>query len=551
MQSFLPILIERLWATGLQTAVLTALVWALCRALPRLPAASQCWLWWLVALQAVLGLFAPALELRWLPAPDAATATTLAAAAAGPAGMAPPALLAADPPSPAGTALPLWMLALAAGWIAGVGLMAWITLRDWHAARRLVRDAWPCTDLALTDALALAAEAHGLRRAPVVKVSAAISSPQLVGPWRPVLLLPADATLDADELDLALTHELQHLRRGDLGWGLLPALARHLFFFHPCVHLAVREYGIAREAACDAAVVAQNVGCRHDYGRLLLRLGVAPSRRTCLASASPTFLSLKRRLTMLQNTSCFPRLASAVLVATVAVGGVLPLRLVAAEADVASAHERDHGSLRNAGTTSIVHGRLSLSGTSADEAYVRILDRQKAVMDGSLDDLEDARRASAGGQVLWVRRGDARYVIRDAATLARFDAIQEPVRRLAEQQGDLGERQGKLGEQMGRMGREQGELGRRDAERALEQARRALAGEASTPAPHDRDGASARRQQELGDRMEALSGKMEVLGREQEGLSLKMEAAHRQANLQTRQLLDQAIAGGLTTSVAD
>ncbi len=539
MDATLSPLFERLLATSLQTALLAAVVWALCRVLPRLPAASQCWLWWLVTLQAVVGLLAPALELPLLPA-----------AAPGGVEMVSSAGLSIQPPATdvalahASPATPAWMLALAAGWLAGVLLMAWSTLRDWRTGRALLRDAWPCSDTALIDALALASEAHGLRRPPALKVSRAIASPQLVGPWRPVLLLPAEGRLSTDDLDLALTHELQHLRRGDLWWGLLPALARHLLFFHPCVHLAVREYGIAREAACDAAVVAGNHGCRHDYGRLLLRLGVAPTRRTCLASASPTFLSLKRRLLMLQNTSRFPRFAAWTLVAVVAAGGVLPLRLVAAESDVASAHERTHGSLRNAGTTNIVHGRLSLSGTETDAAYVRILDSDKAVMDGTLDDLGDARKAASGRQLLWLRRGGERYVIQDSAILARFDALQAPMLRLGEQQGRLGEQQGKLGEQMGTLGREQGEIGRRQADHALAQARRALAGQAATTSAAD-DARHDRRQQELSSKMEALSARMEVLGREQEDLSRQMESTNRQVHEDTRKLLDQALASGV------
>lgn len=143
-----------------------------------------------------------------------------------------------------------------------------------------------------------------------------------------------------DDLDMALTHELIHLRRRDLWWGLLPALAQHLFFFHPLVHLAAREYAIAREAACDAAVVAGHRHCRHEYGRLLLQLGVAARPRGGVASASPSFLSLKRRLSMLQDTRAFPRLAAAMILAAVAVCGVLPLRLVAMPVPVTSPRMR-------------------------------------------------------------------------------------------------------------------------------------------------------------------------------------------------------------------
>ena len=165
-------------------------------------------------------------------------------------------------------------------WLAGVIVMAGVTLRDWRRSREILRHSVPCTDEVLVQALALAAEAHGLRRTPRLRVSGDIDSPQLVGPWRPVLLLPAQRVLGGDDLDMALTHELVHLHRRDLWWGWAPTLARHLFFFHPLIHLAAREYGIAREAACDAAVVAGDRRCRHDYGRLLVRLGTSPSLRT-------------------------------------------------------------------------------------------------------------------------------------------------------------------------------------------------------------------------------------------------------------------------------
>ncbi len=66
------------WAT-LQSLPLGALVWALCRWLPRLGANARCWLWWLVSLQLVLGLCWPSpLKLALLPATDAAPVVALA-----------------------------------------------------------------------------------------------------------------------------------------------------------------------------------------------------------------------------------------------------------------------------------------------------------------------------------------------------------------------------------------------------------------------------------------------------------------------------------------
>ena len=47
-------LLPRLLAASIQGTLLVTLVWALCRALPRLSAYARCWLWWLVSLWASL-----------------------------------------------------------------------------------------------------------------------------------------------------------------------------------------------------------------------------------------------------------------------------------------------------------------------------------------------------------------------------------------------------------------------------------------------------------------------------------------------------------------
>jgi hypothetical protein len=75
------------------------------------------------------------------------------------------------------------------------------------------------------------------------------------------------------------------------------------------------------------------------YGRLLLRLGVAQPLPSGLAGASPTFQTLKRRLTMLQQSvnDTSPRARGWLLVVLVALAGVLPYRLT--EATGMSVHE--------------------------------------------------------------------------------------------------------------------------------------------------------------------------------------------------------------------
>lgn len=329
-------MLERLGWTSLQTVLLVALVYGVCRALPSLSAATRCRLWWLVSLQAVLGLFwSQPLQLAWLPAPQAVamTATEVMTETLHPLAPEASAQLLAAMPVPAADvpAVAWWAVALAALWMSGVLLMALRTFGEWRRCRALLAAAYPCEDEALVQALQLASDAHGVRPAPRLWMSTQVDAPQLVGPFRPVLLLPAgDNALQGDALDLALTHELQHLQRRDLQWGLLPALAQHLFFFHPLLRLSVREYAQAREEAVDAAVVGQHGASRQAYGRLLLQLGVAPQPHLGVASAAPDTTSLKRRLLSLQPRRACPRILAMALTAAVVLVGVAPVRLVAA-----------------------------------------------------------------------------------------------------------------------------------------------------------------------------------------------------------------------------
>jgi Zn-dependent protease with chaperone function len=143
-----------------------------------------------------------------------------------------------------------------------------------------------------------------LRRTPEVRLSDHVLAPQVIGLRRPRVLLPSALidTLSLDEQRMTLCHELMHVRRRDLALGWIPAIAERLFFFHPLARLAGSEYRLAREAACDAAVLATLHVETQAYARLLLRLGLAGSTPgLSVAGASPSSSSLKRRLVMLHR----------------------------------------------------------------------------------------------------------------------------------------------------------------------------------------------------------------------------------------------------------
>jgi len=593
---------NRLLATSVQTALLAGLVWLLCRYVRRLPASTQCALWWLVALQAVVGVFwASPLELPLLPALDAAPMVAQSMTTTAPATVAP--IIVMQPlPVDSGWS---WSLVLMAMWAAGVLVMALRTALALRASRAQLRSAQPCRDHKLNAALALAAEAHGLRRAPRLMLSNAIDSPQLIGPWRPVLLLPARGLqrMGDDQLDMALTHELVHLQRHDLWLGLVPALAQHLFFFNPVVHLAAREYAIAREAAVDAAVVAGDRHCRQHYGRLLLQLGVAPRPGAGLASASPTFVSLKRRLLMLQDTSSFPRAGAVLILAAVALVGVAPLRLVAMPAPpsppappavpavpAVAAAPVSHTVVRTvvdgtdvpavppappapparlaappsppvppaapAAPTS-TSGVIHLSDDHNADGYVLVRGNHN-VMNGSVARLREAQRLDKGNGVLLVHRDGKRYVVHDAGTLARFEQLYAETERLGDAQGRLGDQQGQLGDRQGAIGERMGEIGARIGELASQQAELALSGGERTEAQRraaervQREMERARQEMDnpkMRAEMQRLASQQAELGRQQAELGRQQAAATAKANRDAEQMIRQVISSGIAQPI--
>jgi beta-lactamase regulating signal transducer with metallopeptidase domain len=597
-------MLTRLAWTSVQSALLVALVWGVCRLLPRLPAATRCRLWWLVGVQALLGLvWSSPLELAVLPAPG----SDAAALVAQPMMQASPTL--ALLPMDAAVAAPAdpvlsWQTVVFALWAAGVLLMLLHSLRAYRESRALVRNAVVCTDAGLQQALQLAAEAHGLARAPQLKLSAQIRSPQLIGPWNPVLLLPARElpAMAADDLDMALTHELVHLQRRDLWFGLLPALAQHLLFFHPLLHVAVREYALAREEACDSAVVAGHGHCRHDYGRLLVQLGVAPRPAVGVASASPNFRSLKRRLLTPQQTGGFPRVAAVAITALFVVIGVAPMRLVAAvpppppappvvaapaapavpaapaappavAAPAAPAVPQPAPAPRPAtaprppaapaapappphpddeSTTMITHGRLDLSHQPR-QAFV-LMGGGDNFVDASMDDLKQAKRDAKGGDpVLWVRRGNERYLVRDPALLKSLASAQQQVTTLGRQQGALGDRMGALGERQGELGARIAALSLRASRDALESMDAAeMANNAARKVPRDAALAERAALRAKADAAAAvdhraiaeLSRQQAELARQQSGLAQQQSVATAQMARDVRTAIDKALADG-------
>jgi bla regulator protein blaR1 len=611
-------IVRSLARASIQGAIFIAAVWVLCRCVPRLPAALRCALWWLACSKLLISL---ASGLGWVPSvalPWLGTARAMPAGTARPAGPATPAervaawIVAPGPgaaPSSAirAVAAPLsgadtarsnaslvarLPRAGAAVWLAGLLLQLGLAGHGLRRARAIVRRSQAVTAPGVAALCAEICRRLGVRRRVAVRSSREVGSPQTIGAWRPVVLLPAHRLdgLSREDLTMALCHELVHVRRRDLAWGWVPATARWLFFFHPLAALAAREYAVAREAACDAEVLRLLGVAPASYGRLLVRLGVTrrgswlarprphapgssgaagrpgPLPEIAALGAAPSFADLKRRLQMLQqaSTPTSPRGARAAalrialaLLALAVAAGLMPLRMAAQRngqakqaSPAARAVEQPAPAVRYAAQPAPAANpaeppapaarRHSSWKSDGGGARFVLLTGGSSTMSGDSDDVEHARELQRRhpGDLLWFERGGRSYVVRDPATLAAARELFRPQQELGARQAELGARQAELGArqadlgaQQGALGAQQGQLGAQQARLGVKQARLAVdeaARDSGDPKEGGDTGDLERQRRETDGKMRELDKQMNELGRQQDALGRQQEDLGRQ-----------------------
>ena len=87
---------------------------------------------------------------------------------------------------------------------------------------------------------------------------------------RTIVLHSPTGRQDLLSLDPILAHELIHIRRGDLCFGMLQVIVQSLWWFHPAVWMSNRWLSREAERCCDEQVIAE-LGCSPaQYARSLL-----------------------------------------------------------------------------------------------------------------------------------------------------------------------------------------------------------------------------------------------------------------------------------------
>lgn len=98
----------------------------------------------------------------------------------------------------------------------------------------------------------------GMELPPLRLVAAPLHACHVEGLFRSRLVISVDVLrgLEVDELVGAVSHELAHLRRGDLWWGTCAFACYCLLFFVPVSHRCYSGYLAARERAADDWAIA-------------------------------------------------------------------------------------------------------------------------------------------------------------------------------------------------------------------------------------------------------------------------------------------------------
>ncbi len=162
----------------------------------------------------------------------------------------------------------------------------------------------------------------GLRRRVHLLASPVITTPIMIGMFRPWIILPVDTVTD-DKLRYVLMHEALHVKCGDIWVKGLSLLALAFHWFNPLVYLMNRTIVTESEYACDLSVLRHlDEGERFGYGETLLFVAKRGRRAETLLSTS--FHSgrdgLKRRLKNIMDYSTPKRWLARSCIAVLVVG---------------------------------------------------------------------------------------------------------------------------------------------------------------------------------------------------------------------------------------
>lgn len=300
-----------------------------------------------------------------------------------------------------------WIDALPWIWLAGSSLtMAWLSV-GLIGVGRIRRGATRLTTGPLVDRCRELAGILRVSRTVGLAVSARVASPMLVGLIRPTILLPASAITGwpTDLIELALIHELAHLRRLDNVTCLLQALVESILFFHPTTWWLSSWLRLERESCCDRIVVERTARPRAYADWLATMAGARRSPFSTAPALTEHPLTIRIRRILHMEDRLMSRKPTAPEAIALAVAGLLAATLsLSALAVQTSPKSQVLGDLRRLSEFVADQPKAENAGkTEPDRRALTLQDIAQAQVDrgdrsGALKTLESLKLGPMGGK---------------------------------------------------------------------------------------------------------------------------------------------------------
>jgi bla regulator protein BlaR1 len=276
--------------------------------------------------------------------------------------------------------IPLWWV-LAAIWGLGVvSIVLYHVLRHGRFMKMVRRWSEPVTDLKVLGILDSLSPELGIKKHIGLSVCESVTSPMLVGFFRPVILLPPIKISD-DELSLILKHELIHFKRHDLWYKAMILTATAFHWFNPLVYLMAKEAAEQCEISCDALVLQNaDIQQRMQYGETII--GVVKNGAKLQTALSTNFYGgkkgMKSRLTLIMDIK---RKKAGVLILCMALVGIMLTGSALAAATNADESQES--------VTTVVAGPHN-SDSDIDNEVTRLKELLRALSTVNADDTQES-----------------------------------------------------------------------------------------------------------------------------------------------------------------
>jgi beta-lactamase regulating signal transducer with metallopeptidase domain len=144
------------------------------------------------------------------------------------------------------------------------------------------------------------------------------------GLLRHYVVLPTDLLAHQNDVRIAVSHEIQHVRQRDLAWEIVLELIRPFFFWNLAFGFCKRDVERLRELACDQEVLRKKTHPVRDYCECLLRVcwtSMTGNQTNQIITPSVPFVQIDRRFNASHSGSFLKLRIVSLLDGNAAVGG--------------------------------------------------------------------------------------------------------------------------------------------------------------------------------------------------------------------------------------